>query len=329
MKLPEVGEGLAFGVGASNYRTAVCDAEGNIENTFITPTPRTPEEFFAQTTRQTLNAAHDGARWAVLGVPGPVKVQSHPDGLVYQNFRVTNIPALHRREGFDPTEEMVKADPAILELLHDQEFNFLTVNDGDLAAQAAAHLYGRPNFDDEYYETIADLINGTGTGGALVRRDTRFPNDNLFHPDPGLWEIGHSPISLLFPSRTYERTVSGPAVSNHLGIPAEELTADDPVFEEVAHGIGRLVLDFGIYGGADLVVVSGGFAIGTQEYYKENLKRLLDRFANSHNPMADKVPDVKFVSPEMADTYELHGARGAILSHLTRRAIDQLVLKAD
>lgn len=328
MNLPEVGEGIAFGIGKTNYRVGQSHEGGEIGEVTIVPTPRTPEEFFALTVRNLLVAAHNGAEWAVMGVPGPVKTTTNPNGQVHQNFRVTQIKALSGRRGLDPVAEMVKADSASEELFGSDSFNFLTVNDGDLAAQAAAHFYGPSNFDREHYDVIADLINGSGTGGAVVRRDTRFPDANLFHPDSGLWEVGHLPISLAFPSRTLERTISGPAVEAHLGKPTHHLEAKDEIFKEVAQGMGSGILNLAINAGAELVVISGGFAVNTQGDYKDELDRILTDFANSYNPMSDKVPEIRFVEPKICDDYELHGARGAMQSFLTRRAIDKLVTSA-
>ncbi|MDL2363029.1 MAG: hypothetical protein QFB86_01445 [Patescibacteria group bacterium] len=329
MRLPELGDGVAFGVGGTNYRIGHCDIEGNIDKVVIKPTPKTTDEFFSRTALDLLRAADRGSEWGVMGVPGPVKVRTFPDGHVDQNFRVTQIPALSRQEGFDPRTELIKGDRAVEELFRMKDFNFLVVNDGDLAAQAAAHFFGKPNEDNEQFDVIADLINGTGTGGALVRRDDRFPGANLFHPDPGLWEVGHRPISPAFPSRTIEKTISGPAVEKHIGKPTSEISAKDPIYKEVARGMGSVVLDFALNGGADLVVVSGGFAVHTEPFYSKELKNYLDDFANSHNPMSDKLPAVTFVQPEQCDEYELYGARGAMLSFLTRRAIDKIVAESN
>jgi hypothetical protein len=341
MKVPEVGEGIAFGIGGTYYREAECDVHGNVrENSVaVVKTPRTTAEFFAQTGRALLEAHERGAEWAVMGVPGPVKVEVDAEDNVSQNFRITNVPALSRSEGFDPIAEMGAQDPATQRLI-ENGFVFLTVNDGDLATQAAAHLYGdidKSNLPEDLqectkterkYDVIADLIDGTGTGGAVVRRDKRFPSTRLFHPDPGLWEVGHIPVIPGFSSRTYEKTVSGTAIEAHCGKPAHELDTTDPIWEEIAHGLGGLVLNFAINGGAELVVLSGGTGIHGQENYKTDMSDMLHRFGKSRNPMADKVPDVRFAPRKIADTYEMYGAHGAVVSHLTTRAINQLVYAA-
>jgi hypothetical protein len=325
MNVPEVGEGLCFGIGGTNYRIAECDATGDVGASYKIPTPDNPEEFFGQAARTILDAADRGATWSVMGVPGPVSVEWDADGAVRQHMRVTNIPAL--RKGFDPVAEMAKADPAAGRLLETGAFTHLTVNDGDLAAQAGAKLYGTT--DARKYNVVADLIDGSGTGSAVTRRDNRFPEANLFHPDPGLWEIGHNLIDSGFPGRTYERSFSGPALAQVCEVAdAKDIDHSDPIWKEVGRAMGSLSLILAINGGAELVVMSGGIGIGEQKGYKDEMQRSLDLFASSHNPMADKVPDVQFVPPEMADTYEMHGARGAIVSHLTRRAIDQLVYSA-
>lgn len=321
MQLPKLGSGVAFAAGGTNLREALCDPEGNFDNSRLLAVPKTQAGFFGHTARVLLEAGYNGATWGVLGVPGPVSVIVSPEDEVTQNLRVTNIPALSAKKGVDPIAKMIKADPAIADLL-ESGFTFLTVNDGDLAVQAGAKLYG------EDYDVVADAINGTGTGGAVARRDKRFPRARLYHPDPGLWETGHEPSSHGFPSHTLETTISGSALEKHLGRPLDELKGKHPIHNEVAHGLGMMVVRFGLYAGAELVVMSGGVGINAQDHYKDELNRVLDGFRESGNPMADKVPDVTFPPHDMADTYELHGAHGAILSHLTRRAIDQLVINS-
>jgi hypothetical protein len=323
MNVPDVGEGLALGVGESTYRFAMVGSDASVEATQRPiDTPRTPGEFFHTTARWVLDAAQNGAEWGVLGVPGPVSVEVNPDDSITQRMHLTNIPDLNPPEGFDPIAEMTNADPAVEELL-DSGFTFLTVNDGDLAALAAAKLYGKG------YEVVGDVINGRGTGGAIARRDLRFPHKDLFHPDPGLWEVGHTPASFDFPSQTPEAMISGLGIEKRFGKPANELALDDPVFKEVAHGIGHRVIELAILGSAELVVISGGIGIKAQHGYRQELHRVLNEFRRSRNPMADRVPMIKVPPKRMADTYELHGARGAMVSHLTRRAIAQRILTAD
>lgn len=325
MKVPEVGAGICFGIGATNYRVGEIDPEGNVGDNYTIDTPDNPEEFFGQTARVLLDAAKRGAEWAVLGVPGPVKVEVDEHDRVTQNFRLTNVPALSRTEGFDPIAEISKAHPAAKQLLESDNFTLLSAGDGDLAVQAGTKLYGTT--DEKRYGTVADLINGSGVGGAIARRDARFPDANLFHPDPGLWELGHNLlIPAGFPSRTYEKAISGPSLASHTGKSIKELDqSGDPIWQEAARGMGSLALLLAINGGAELVVVSGGNAIKAQRHLKDEMQRTLDDFAASANPMADKVPDLQFVSLDIVDTYEMYGARGAVVSHLTRRAIDRLV----
>ena len=104
-----------------------------------------------------------------------------------------------------------------------------------------------------------------------------------------------------------------------------EIPHDDPIWPEVGHALGSLTMLMALNGGAKLVVVSGGIGIGEQRGYSDEMQRTLDKFRNSHNPMADMVPEVEIVPVDEKDTYEMLGARGAILSHLVRRATDRLV----
>lgn len=320
MKIPEIGEGVCLGIGGTNYRIAEIDAMGDVVSSYQTPTPNSPAEFFGQAARVILEAADRGATWSVMGAPGPAEVTWDADDVVAQNVRVTNIPALSRDEGFDPIAEMANADPAAGRLLESDDFTHVTTNDGKLAVLAGAKLFGSS------YTDVGDVIVGSGIGGDLARRDDRFPGAAVYHPDQGLWEIGHNSISTAFPSLTYEKGFSGPALAALRSVAdAKDIRKDDPVWQEVGHAIGDLALILAINGGAKLVVPSGGIGVREQKQYKDGLQRTLDDFANSSNPMADKVPDIAFVDEDMADTYEMYGAQGAIISHLLLREIDRRV----
>src|SRR4051812_2385048 len=123
MQLPELGKGLAIGVGKANFREAYCDAGGIIGRMSRVETPTTREGFFGRTASMLLHAAHDQeAEWGVLGIPGPVSVDVDRLDNVTQKFRITNIEALNVKAGLDPVAEMVKADPAIKDLIFDSNF---------------------------------------------------------------------------------------------------------------------------------------------------------------------------------------------------------------
>ncbi len=323
MNIPEIGAGLVFGTGKTNLRVAQFEPSGEIMGELLVlGTPTTPKEFFAYTGRTILEAAADkGARWAVLGVAGPVSVKVDAEDGVTQNLRVTNIRALKRKRGFDPVREMTKHDPAVGKLLNSGEFTFLTVNDGDLAAQAGAKL-----FAEEQDSVVADIIDGSGTGGAAVIRDTRF-EEQLFHPLPGIWEMGHIPVSLDHPASTPEQSISGTALDGKFDRPIRDLEHNNPVFRTIARGMANIAIVFGVTAAPDLIVISGGIGIEAQDKFKEALEAEINWFTSSDNPMADKVAKARIVYPDvsMADTYELYGAPGAMRSHLTSRIINQLV----
>jgi predicted NBD/HSP70 family sugar kinase len=237
-------------------------------------------------------------------------------------MRVTNIAALVK--GFDPIFEMTKAEPRFGRLIKDGAFTYLTINDGDLAAQAAARLYGTS--ETKRYSTIAALINGTGVGSAVVRRDRRLPDTNIFNPDPGLWEIGHTPHTITVPQDTHETSISGSALEAIKGQPTQNLEPSDPIWKKVAEAISTQIIHLGLYAGADLVVISG--SNGIHGYYESDMRRLLAAFAASQNPMADKLPAVIIVPREprnLTDAYELYGARGAIRSFIATRQINEII----
>ena len=325
MKVPQIGEGFAIGVGSTHFRAAGYDNnEEFVARTFEKiDVPKTREEFFAATASRLLESAHAGAKWAVLGVPGPVSVHVTDSGEVDQSFSITNIAGLNNSSGIDPIEGIISADSAADELFRDDEFNFLTINDGDMAAQAAAHLYAI------YEDVVASEIDGTGTGGAVVRRDKRFKDQSIWHPDAGLWEIGHEPLSMVLPDVTIETLISGKGIEDRLGMKAELLESNDPHFNTVAHMLGKLAFNFGIKAGAELVVISGGVGIGARSNYMNQLNDVLLRMRESKNPMSKKLPAVQIVKDSHADTYEMYGAPGAMRSWLIRRKIDELVAQAD
>jgi predicted NBD/HSP70 family sugar kinase len=317
--------GSVIGIGATNMRLAMIGSDGSPGTIQKIGTPTTPEKFFTETARFFVTAHENGARWGVMGVPGPTAVQIISKHETKQYMRVTNIPALVK--GFDPINEMSRADARFASLIDEGTFTYLTINDGDLAAQAAARLYG--SSPTKTYNTIAALINGTGVGGAIVRRDMRFPDLSLFNPDAGLWEIGHTPHAIGMPHHTHETTISGSALEAITGRPTQELTPSNPIWKKVAEAISTQIIHLGLYAGADLVVISG--SNGIHGYYEPEMRHLLETFATSLNPMADKLPRVIIVPREprsFTDAYELYGARGAICSFVTAREINDHVQTA-
>lgn len=328
LQIPELGAGYCIGVGATHYRPAEIDTAGNPIDNGKLPTPDTSTEFFFETGQLILKAHERGAEYMVIGVPGPVWDVPGSDGHESQRFRATNIKALSDPSGFDAVAEISATDPAVKRLLASRDFRLLMVNDGDLAAQAAASRYGISP-DGKSYNAIANLINGSGIGAAVVRRDPDVGNGSLFHPDSGLWELGHLPWSSGLPSVTHETLFSGNALGSRTGRPITELDQSGHViWQEVAHGMASLVLNLALSSGAELVVISGGNAIKAQRHIKPPLQTILDEFAASTNPMADKTPKVQFVPRKLEDTYELYGARGAMQSHVARQAVRELIHSA-
>ena len=323
--LPQLGPGIAFEAGATNMRMTQFETGGEMYgHPMIMPTPKTPQELFALTGRQALDAAYDGARWAVLGNPGPTTLEIDSNDNVTQRLRATNITALSDENGFDPIAEMIAADSAFEDLITSGEFTFLAANDGHLAAMAGARL-----FAGDQYNVVADIINGTGTGGFVVVRDLDYPGENLFHPLSGKWEMGHLIKSLDEPTITPESTISGTALDGHFEQKIRDMHPNHPVFKEIARGIANIAIVFGLTATPDLIVMSGGIAIEAQDKYRKKLEEALTSFAKSPNPMARLATQAMIAFPpvEMTDTYELYGAPGTMRSHLALRAISQMKRK--
>jgi len=207
--------GVCLGFGGTNARMANC-ADGDVAGFRAIETPTEPEQFFEWMARSLLDASHEGNSWLVAGFPGPVST----DGNIVGPF--VNVSGMREQE-YDLRTELGKADPEIERVL-EQGFVLLAVNDGTLAAQAAASRIGHHNFDK-----TGALIFGTGVGAGVVERDRRYSNVHRADQNPN--EIGHLQGSD-DPADRFEDRLSGPGIERRCGISPEDLPAEHVIWQE-------------------------------------------------------------------------------------------------
>lgn len=297
----QIERGVCLGFGGSNARVATC-ADSDIYGFEAVETPSEPNLFFSWMARNLLNASHKGNGWLVAGFPGLVS----PDGKLVGPLN--NVSGM-REEQYNLREQLVAADTEV-ERVIDQGFILLPVNDGTLAAQAAASRIG-----EHQYDKTGALIIGTGVGAGVVKRDANYLNvHRTDNSNP--YEIGHIVLSG-DPLDRAEDNFSGPGMEARYGACPKDLPPDHPAWEREGEAIGRLATLLGIMNGVDLVVPTGGVGIGGSTSYSPHLTRFMEnykRFGNGAQKMY--TPEIKLVSPAECDEFEMYGAEGAIRDHL-------------
>lgn len=304
-----VESGVCLAFGGTNARIGYC-AKGDVVGFKSVPTPVTTDEFFTWMARACLEAAEGGARWMVAGFPGPVT----PDGTMIGPMNNVSGLSSHR---FMLLDELTKRDSAFDDLV-DENFRLVPVNDGELAAQAAAHHIGEREYAGEF-NRVAALILGTGVGAGIVTRDeSRFDVFRTDRTNPA--EIGHTLVGLSGdPNDTYENTVSGPAIARRYGADPLDLLADHPAWEKVGRAIGVMATSLSLMFGTDLIVPTGGLGAGASDKYYPHLIKMLDGYALRGNTTQRVFrPAIKTIPSSEAQTFELFGAEGVMRDVLTR-----------
>lgn len=300
-----VESGVVLGFGGTNARFGVC-SEGDIQGFSSVATPEKPREFFGWMARQVLSAAEKGESWLVAGFPGPVS----PDGKLIGPM--VNVPGLSK-EQYNMVEELAAADPAVGRLLEDN-FTLIAVNDGELAAQAAADRVGSFSFD-----RTAALIMGTGVGAGIVNRDPLY--GNVFRADrSNPAEIGHIVLSA-DPFDTFENAISGPALTRLYGMDPREMPASHPAWIRVGEVAGRMATLLGIMNGVNLVVPCGGVGAGASDLYRPHLQSMIKAY-NLYGNGAQKLfqPEIIPVPSKDAQVFEMYGGEGVMRDFSTRAA---------
>jgi predicted NBD/HSP70 family sugar kinase len=292
--------GTCLGFGGTNARIATCDG-GDLLDFSSVETPTQPEQFFQWMARNLLDASHQGSAWLVAGFPGPVS----PDGKIVGPL--INVSGM-RAEEYDLRDELAAADPEINRVL-DQGFTLLAVNDGTLAAQAAASRVGQ----HKYGKTGA-LIFGTGVGAGVVEKDGQYSNVHRVDSNP--LEIGHLLVSDQG-LETFEERYSGPGIQRRYGIAPKDLDSEHPVWIEEGEAVGRLSTMLGLISRVELVVPTGGIGIGASDKYASHLRAYIESYRNGKNSTQKKfIPEIILVPPQEAEQFEMYGAEGVVRDHL-------------
>lgn len=296
-----------MGFGGTNARIGV-SAGGDITGFKSIETPSDPEAFYGWMARQVLDAADAGNEWMVAGFPGPVS----PDGK--KVGPMPNIPGLAEGE-YDLEAELAAADPAAARLV-EQGFRIVNVNDGELAAQAAADRVGRHGFD-----ITAALILGTGIGAGIVKRDPAYSDVHRADRDNPA-EIGHLMVGEgEDPTETYETTLSGPAIERRFG-DARQIPADHPIWRKVGGATARLATTLSLMHGAQLVVPCGGVGGGASDKYGPHLDEIMETYGRFGNgPQRKFAPEIEPVPADEAQIFELYGGAGVMRDFETRATV--------
>ncbi len=298
-----MGSGVVLGFGGTNARYGVAH-EGDISGFDFIATPSRPDEFFGWMARKVFDAADAGHEWLVAGFPGPVSANGQFVG------PMINVNGLDNQR-YDLGQELTNSDEAIPSLVS-QGFSILAVNDGELAAQAAAH------YTNGDYDKVAALIVGTGVGTGVVARDAR--QTEVYRADKSLpLEIGHILEAVSPDLVSFEDLISGPALKKRFGIEPKDLPLTSPAWEEVGVIIGRLASILGLMLGVDVVVPTGSVGVKSFDKYWPYLHEFNAKIKSLGNINQEKfMPEFVDIEPEIADEFELLGGEGVMRDHQSR-----------
>ncbi len=295
MKTVMVENGVCFSITTDEIKVATCYGEA-VENVEVVPIPTKyprKREFFRLLANRTLRAATEDAQWVVAGWPGPVSADGSLVG------PLVNMHGMTQHRSYDVERILAEHEPRLRPYFEeDNSFALVSVNDGELAAHAAASLVGK----DEYAR-VAALIIDAGIGAGMVMRDPGY--ECVFRADKvNPLEMGHLPqfgnffkttetaISLTGQQHTYKGVA--------LGDVPQALT------QEVSSRIVDMTAILGFVLRAGLVVPYGrGF-----DRYADQIMPLVEaQLKDVANPTQQGlVPDVMTVPEQYQDRFPLYGA---------------------
>lgn len=184
------------------------------------------------------------------------------------------------------------------------------------AALAEARWGAAAGVADMAYVTV-----GTGVGVGVVAGGQ--PVSGLTHP-----ELGHlRPVRLAgddwigacaFHGACVEGLASGSAIAARAGRRAEEIAADDPVWEGVAHALGQLLHTLVLTGVPRRVVMGGGVMTGAAHLFPR-VRDAMTRSLGGYLPLAEVM---------MADTFVVPAALGARAGPMGAVLLGQQALQA-
>lgn len=181
------------------------------------------------------------------------------------------------------------------------------------------------------YDPLLYVTVGTGIGGGVSIGDHLL--HGLLHP-----EVGHLPMPVFegdefagscpFHGRCLEGLASGPAIKARTGRPAEDIDADDPVWESVAYYLACGLTSMMLTVSPQRIIVGGGVATVPGLLMRVRARMLhinngyIDKPEMTEQGIAEYVvpPGIQLRSPESGEMVNRSGAIGAI--ELARRAYD-------
>lgn len=170
-------------------------------------------------------------------------------------------------------------------------------------------------------EDLAYITVGTGIGVGMIVGGK--PLDGLTHA-----ELGHiRPVRLAgddwigacpFHGACVEGLASGPAIAARTGTRAEDLSADDPAWDGVAHTLGQLLHTLVLTGIPRRIVMGGGVMVG-HDRMLSRVRAAMTKSLGGYIAMREVADAETFVVP--AALANRAGPLGAIL--LGQQALDQ------
>ncbi|MDE0878331.1 MAG: ROK family protein [Sphingomonas bacterium] len=183
------------------------------------------------------------------------------------------------------------------------------------AALAEARWGAAAGLDDIAYVTV-----GTGVGVGMIAAGR--PVDGLTHAELGHvrpvrverddW-VGNCP----FHGACIEGLCAGPAIAARTGIKAEDLAADDPAWNLVAHALGQLLHTLVMTGIPRRIVMGGGVMVGTPHLFPRIRAAMTDSLGG-YIGLPDIALPTFIVPPSLGNKA---GPLGAVL--LGRLALDR------
>ena len=175
------------------------------------------------------------------------------------------------------------------------------------AAMAEARWGAAKGLDDIAYITV-----GTGVGVGMIAGGK--PVDGLTHAELGHirpvrvsgddW-VGNCP----FHGACIEGLCAGPAIAARTGTKAEDMAADDPAWDLVAHSLGQLLHTLVLTGVPRRIVMGGGVMVGTSHLFPR-VRAAMTKSLGGYVALPEVAQETYVVPPALGNNA---GPLGAVL----------------
>ncbi len=173
--------------------------------------------------------------------------------------------------------------------------------DTDVNGAGLAEYYwgAGQNCDTSIYVTI-----GTGLGGGIVHKGV--PLHGFMHPEMGHMRIRRNHQidfngACPFHDDCIEGLVCGPAIKARTGKPAEELMAEDPIWEILADEIAEFLVNL-IYVASPQKILIGGGVMQDKEYFFQKIhNNINDKLGNYINGLDITALGEMIIPPKLGD----------------------------